>query len=574
LKAKINNHLIIKNLAFIVLLFLQMPTNAQGKKIENLSFLELEHKIDSLVYKNANASPLIHFYIKKSKKENNLKALVYAYRYASQNPSEKYKIKYSDSAILVAKKINDNSILTEAYINKSSLLIAKNEHDIASNYLMLANRIAEKTNDNYLKYQTIYSIAQNYLYLGRLSDAKKEYEKCVNFFSVNLDKSQTYGKNYEMMFMYSLISLIDTNSKLNQFSENKILLKKTFQYIKENNSNFYYAYFISCEGTNAYHLKNYFLAIEKLKKAQTLYQDSWPHYTDIFYIGMSYWKLGNKKEAVKYFEKLDKEYYKDKNQDPQFRPSYELLIEYYASKNNTDKQLEYINKLMSLDKSYEKNYKYLFAKIHKEYDSQKLIDEKNSIENSLKVHQYLTLLVIIISIVFISFSTYKYFQMQRRYKERFEQIILKNTEIEKIPVTIVGEDKTVTPKIAGLSESTVAYILEQLDIFEKEQQFLDSKITQKLLSEKLGTNPTYLSKIINAYKGKNFSNYLNDLRLEYIVELLKTEHQFLEKEIKELANIAGFTNAEAFSDNFQRKFEIKPSYFIKMMKENIKTSSL
>ena len=136
------------------------------------------------------------------------------------------------------------------------------------------------------------------------------------------------------------------------------------------------------------------------------------------------------------------------------------------------------------------------------------------------------------------------------------------------------EDKTITPKIAGLSESTVAYILEQLEIFEKEQQFLDSKITQKLLSEKLGTNPTYLSKIINAYKGKNFSNYLNDLRLEYIVELLKTEHQFLEKEIKELANTAGFTNAEAFSDNFQRKFEIKPSYFIKMMKENIKTSSL
>ena len=79
--------------------------------------------------------------------------------------------------------------------------------------------------------------------------------------------------------------------------------------------------------------------------------------------------MGNKKEAVKYFEKLDKEYYKDKNQDPQFRPAYELLIEYYASKNNTDKQLEYINKLMSLDKSYEKNYKYLFAKIHKEYDT-------------------------------------------------------------------------------------------------------------------------------------------------------------------------------------------------------------
>ena len=306
MKTKTNNYLIIKNLFLTVLFFFQISVNAQEKKLEDLSFLELEHKIDSLFNTNGNALPLVKFYFKKSKKENNLKALFYAYRYASQNPSENYKIKYSDSAILVAKKINDNSILAEAYINKSTLLFAKKQHDVASNYLMLANKIAEKTNDDYLKYQTIYFIAQNYLYLGQLSDAKKEYEKCVNFFSVNLDKSQTYGKNYEMMFMYSLISLIDINSKLNQFSDNEILLKKAFQYIKENNSNFYYAYFISCEGTNAYFLKNYFLAIEKLKKAQTLYQDSWPHYTEIFYIGMSYWKLGNKKEAVKYFEKLDK----------------------------------------------------------------------------------------------------------------------------------------------------------------------------------------------------------------------------------------------------------------------------
>ena len=42
--------------------------------------------------------------------------------------------------------------------------------------------------------------------------------------------------------------------------------------------------------------------------------------------------------------------------------------------------------------------------------------------------------------------------MQRKYKERFEQIISKNTKIEKIPVTIVEEDKTLTLKIVGISE--------------------------------------------------------------------------------------------------------------------------
>ena len=75
------------------------------------------------------------------------------------------------------------------------------------------------------------------------------------------------------------------------------------------------------------------------------------------------------------------------------------------------------------------------------------------------------------------------------------------------------------------------------------------------------------------YKGKNFNYYINDLRIEYIIELLKNDATYLNYDIKNLASLAGFTNAVNFSDNFQRKFEIKPSYFIKMMKENIKTHS-
>ena len=60
-----------------------------------------------------------------------------------------------------------------------------------------------------------------------------------------------------------------------------------------------------------------------------------------------------------------------------------------------------------------------------------------------------------------------------------------------------------------------------------------------------------MSKIINVYKQKNFNNYINDLKLEYILEKLKTDTTFLNKDVKELANISGFNNAEGFSDNFK-----------------------
>ena len=128
-------------------------------------------------------------------------------------------------------------------------------------------------------------------------------------------------------------------------------------------------------------------------------------------------------------------------------------------------------------------------------------------------------------------------------------------------------------KISGLSASTIDSILNKLEVFESENQFLNPKITQKTLSEELKTNPSYLSKIINVYKEKNFTQYINDLRLDYILERLKTDEDLLQIDVKEIANEAGFSSAESFSDNFQRKFKIKPSYFIKMMKENLKISS-
>ena len=40
-------------------------------------------------------------------------------------------------------------------------------------------------------------------------------------------------------------------------------------------------------------------------------------------------------------------------------------------------------------------------------------------------------------------------------------------------------------------------------------------------------------------------------------------------DVKELAAIAGFSSTENFSDNFRRKFDLKPSVFIKMMKDKL-----
>ena len=390
------------------------------------------------------------------------------------------------------------------------------------------------------------------------------------------------------------MSLIDSNTRIGQHSSNQLLFKEAYNYLKLKNKEQYFPYFISSEGTDAFYNKDYNKAIKKLSEAIKLYNDQWPHVTEIFYLGLSNWKLGRQGVAVKYFEEIDKEYERSKKLNPEFRSAYELLIKYNDSIGNTDKQLEYINKLMSLDRSYEKNYKYLYTKINKEYDTQKLITEKNRIESSLKTQRAIISSLLLIAVIIISLVGYRYYHLQKVYKDRFNEIIAKkdvdittNLPQEKaleVKPSSSEADFSIKPKnffdveyynkIPGLNPLFVESILNQLHVFEKENKFLDNQISQKMLSESLGTNSTYLSKIINVYKGKSFNHYINDLRIDYIIEFMKNDAKYLNIDVKELATMAGFTNAISFSDNFQRKYQIKPSFFIKMMKENMRSSAI
>lgn len=571
-----------KNSSRLILLFLFFFTilPAQSALNSELTNEQIEKKIDENSNDPEKMWELINFYIEKSKNEFNNEALFYAYRYASISSIYPENLKYADSALITAKKSEINKIVLDAYINRGSINMSEEFYEKALNDILIANRLSQESGNVYIFNKTIYIIAQNKIYLGQYEDAKKELVTCLKFFKDNLGNKTSLGKNYEMYYIYSLMSLIDSNTKLGKFEENKSLLKEAFDYLQENKLSQYIPYFISSEGTNAYYSGDYNTAISKLSKAIKLYDDQWEHNTEVYYLGLSYWHTGKKKLAVQYLEEIDKHYEKTKKLDPQFRSAYEILIKYYNSTGNKEKQLEYINKLMFLDRSYEKNYKYLYQRIVKEYDTKKLISEKNRIENTLKNQRIIFIVLIIVLIAGFMFFGFRIYKQKQNYKRRFETIIAQQNKLTK-------EDEQISPpltdypeeqkslydyynKISGLNPLFVKNILEQLDIFEKENKFLDPQISQKALSEDLGTNSTYFSKIINTYKGKNFALYISDLRLNYIIDHLQNNVKYINMDVKELATISGFSSAENFSANFRRKFDLKPSVFIKMMKDKLK----
>ena len=72
-----------------------------------------------------------------------------------------------------------------------------------------------------------------------------------------------------------------------------------------------------------------------------------------------------------------------------------------------------------------------------------------------------------------------------------------------------------------------------------------------------------MSIVINQTYNKSVVQYINDLRIEYVILKLKEDQKFRKYTIKAIAIEIGFNTDQAFSKAFHKKTGIFPSSFIK-----------
>lgn len=114
------------------------------------------------------------------------------------------------------------------------------------------------------------------------------------------------------------------------------------------------------------------------------------------------------------------------------------------------------------------------------------------------------------------------------------------------------------------------HLLTQLQRFEERQDYLTSNINAKDLAKSFGSNSSYLSVVVNTYKQKSISEYINDLRVDFAIEKLQTNPIFRKYTIKAIAQEVGFNSSEIFAKKFYKKTGIYPSYFVKKLEnENV-----
>ncbi len=114
-----------------------------------------------------------------------------------------------------------------------------------------------------------------------------------------------------------------------------------------------------------------------------------------------------------------------------------------------------------------------------------------------------------------------------------------------------------------LAKGFVEDVLLKFEKFEQDKQYLVRKITLFSLAKNWNTNSKYLSQIVNTRKGKSFTQYINDLRIDHFKERLRTDEKFRKYTLIAIANELGFSSPQVFARAFYKKEQIKLNDYLK-----------
>lgn len=262
-------------------------------------------------------------------------------------------------------------------------------------------------------------------------------------------------------------------------------------------------------------------------------------------------------DALRYriYDDLSKNYLALKNE--------ELYQKYYSIyKEQTDK----------LDKNKKDAIRNL-VRLNDQYENKRLEDSHKNFVSNILIVSIICIIAILAILLFSIFEKRKTKSIQKQidfYSK--QQDFIKKIDENKISIELKADktDADNSKKTLLISKEKEMDILARLEEFEKSEKFLNRDMSLAMLAGQLDTNTKYLSDVINRYKEKNYNNYINELRINYIAYLLKTDPAYLNYKVSYLAEKAGFSSHSAFTTVFKSVTGISPNTYIQQLTQNKK----
>lgn len=241
---------------------------------------------------------------------------------------------------------------------------------------------------------------------------------------------------------------------------------------------------------------------------------------------------------------------------------YHTLFSSYIETNKQDSSKHYSKLYMYLSDSLLKSEKENLITPVKQ-----ILSDKEH-ENQATVKQILIFSVLTVgTAVFIGWLYWR--RKNRLIHGKYKDLIAKINEdakeakeIEVLPYIKNNESKS----SIVITDETIKALLIKLEKFEKSEKYLRKDLSLTWMSNNLNTNPKYLSEVIKTYRENNFTSYINELRINYIIRKLYENPIYREYKITYLAEECGYTTPKVFVNAFKKETGFTPSYFVEQLK--------
>ncbi|OSY87591.1 hypothetical protein WH52_10890 [Tenacibaculum holothuriorum] len=298
------------------------------------------------------------------------------------------------------------------------------------------------------------------------------------------------------------------------------------------------------------HKENYEKATVFLKLAKENNTDKESIFIDL-HLSSCYFYL-NKPDSTIHYAKSFLQKNKDLKASGRLLYAYNILSKQYYKLQEKDSAYKYAKLTLS---EVNKNHFYKNKGIKKMFNNN--IDKiKLNNQNILKSQKKSFISILLLLIIIIIFSTFL-------FSYKYYKSVQKEKKYLKLVKELRDKSNKKKQKAIKIKDESIERIIESLNYFEKSEEYLNSNFTLYNVAKRINTNTTYLSKIINQKKNTNFKEYVNKLRMEYVITEIAEGEKFQKYSIEAIAKEVGFSNASTFSKAFKKYTGISPSYYIK-----------
>jgi tetratricopeptide (TPR) repeat protein len=303
---------------------------------------------------------------------------------------------------------------------------------------------------------------------------------------------------------------------------------------------------------------------------------------DLIPLSCTYLALGELNTRQKHFdlaiEFINKGLYYSKlaNYRGQWEQAYALLSECYTARGDHEQALVYLKRGNEIKDSIvteraQKEVANMMVKYETEKkDEQISILNDDSMAKQAKIRYAVFTILLLISIAgLMGYLAWQYYRKKLMPQVQTLQFIQDKITIEKegdnrrlraLDKVLPPELRPFTEHLQPTSEFNKDVIVQLERLLLKDKIFLNENLTLAETSHLLGTNTSYLSRLINDHYQVNYSAFLNKYRVEEAKKMI-LDDQFNNFSMEGIAKSSGFRSKSTFNQVFKQATGLTPTEF-------------